>query len=96
MTKNKVDRFRRTMPLVNDLHNKSMRERHWNQIKAESNKQFEENNDDFTLEVIIDLHFEENAALINEVSEAATKEFDIEKVTRLFRTLNRLIRIHFY
>jgi hypothetical protein len=33
-TKNKVDRFRRTMPLVNDLHNKSMRERHWKQIKV--------------------------------------------------------------
>jgi dynein heavy chain len=103
-TKNKVDRFRRTMPLVNDLHNKSMRERHWKQIKVklllnlenkkdntlakslnyflkdESNKQFEENSDEFTLEVIIDLHFEENATLISEVSEAASKEFDIEKV----------------
>jgi hypothetical protein len=35
-TKNKVDRFRRTMPLVNDLHNKSMRERHWKQIKVKT------------------------------------------------------------
>lgn len=34
---------------------------------------------DFTLESIIDLHFEENANLINEVSEAASKEFEIEK-----------------
>jgi hypothetical protein len=34
VTKNKVDRFRRTMPLVNDLHNKAMRDRHWNQIKV--------------------------------------------------------------
>lgn len=80
VTKTKVDRFRRTMPLVNDLHNKAMRERHWNQIKDESNKQFEENSESFTLEAIIDLHFEENANLISEVSEAATKEFDIEKV----------------
>jgi dynein heavy chain, axonemal len=79
VTKSKVDRFRRTMPLVNDLHNKAMRERHWNQIKAESNKIFDENGEEFTLEVIIDLHFEENATLINEVSEAASKEFDIEK-----------------
>ena len=79
VTKNKVDRFRRTMPLVNDLHNKSMRERHWNQIKTESNKIFDENGQEFTLEAIIDLHFEENASLINEVSEAASKEYDIEK-----------------
>ncbi len=34
ITKSKVDRFRRTMPLVNDLHNKAMRERHWSQIKV--------------------------------------------------------------
>ena len=79
VTKSKVDRFRRTMPLVNDLHNKAMRERHWKQIKDESNKHFDENGDEFTLESIIELHFEENATLINEVSEAASKEYDIEK-----------------
>jgi hypothetical protein len=87
------------MPLVNDLHNKAMRERHWVQIKVfvlkyltsklklsilcfqnESNKHFDENSDEFTLEAIVELHFEENAALINEFSEAASKEYDIEKV----------------
>ncbi len=68
------------MPLVNDLHNKAMRERHWNQIKTDSNKRFDESSEEFTLEIIIDLHFEENAGLINEISEAATKEFDIERV----------------
>ena len=35
-TKTKVDRFRRTMPLVNDLHNKAMRERHWIQVKVKN------------------------------------------------------------
>ncbi len=34
VTKNKVDRFKRTMPLVNDLHNPAMRDRHWSQIKV--------------------------------------------------------------
>ena len=75
------------MPLVNDLHNKAMRERHWNQIKNESNKNFEETSDQFTLEAIVELHFEENAALINEVSEAATKEYDIEKVCIFIRII---------
>lgn len=84
------------MPLVNDLHNKSMRERHWNQIKEESNKQFEENGDQFTLEVIIDLHFEENANLINEVSEAASKEFDIEKVRETFEIFSQDEFLNFY
>ena len=79
VTKSKVDRFKRTMPLVGDLHNKAMRQRHWQQIKEESNKHFEQESDAFTLEAIIELHFEENTSLISEVSEAASKEFDIER-----------------
>lgn len=92
------------MPLVNDLHNKAMRDRHWNQIKVknlkkinelfkfylllmlmqdETNKQFDEQSDEFTLEAIVELHFEENAALISEVSEAASKEYEIEKGLKL-------------
>jgi hypothetical protein len=35
VTKSKVDRFKRTMPLVNDLHNSAMRGRHWEQIKVD-------------------------------------------------------------
>jgi dynein heavy chain len=78
-TKNRVDQFRRTMPLMKDLHNKDMRDRHWRQIKDESQKEFDEASDEFTLESIIDLHFEENTQLINEVSEAAQKEAQIER-----------------
>jgi len=44
------------MPLINDLHNQAMRERHWNQIKEESNKQFEKSSEEFTLEAIVELH----------------------------------------
>ena len=78
-TKSRVDQFRRTMPLMKDLHNKDMRDRHWRQIKDESQKEFDETSDDFTLESIINMHFEENAQLINEVSEAAQKEAQIER-----------------
>lgn len=78
-TKSRVDQFRRTMPLMKDLHNKDMRDRHWRKIKEDSQKDFDETSDDFTLEAIINLHFEENAQLINEVSEAAQKEAAIER-----------------
>ena len=78
-TKKRVDEFRRTMPLMKDLHNKDMRDRHWRTIKDESQKEFDEASDEFTLESIIEMHFEENAQLINEVSEAAQKEAAIER-----------------
>ncbi|CAF1063283.1 unnamed protein product [Rotaria sordida] len=78
-TKSRVDQFRRTMPLMKDLHNKDMRDRHWRRIKDDSQKEFDESSEDFTLEAIINMHFEENAQLINEVSEAAQKEAQIER-----------------
>lgn len=34
VSKGKVDTFKRTMPLITDLKNKAMRNRHWNQIKV--------------------------------------------------------------
>ena len=33
-SKNKVDQFRRTMPLISDLKNQAMRPRHWEQIQV--------------------------------------------------------------
>lgn len=33
-TRVKVDAFRRTLPLIGDLKNSCMRERHWDRIKA--------------------------------------------------------------
>ncbi|KAF6017599.1 hypothetical protein EB796_024080 [Bugula neritina] len=34
VSKGRVDTFKRTMPLITDLKNKAMRDRHWNQIKV--------------------------------------------------------------
>lgn len=78
ISKTKVDQFRRTMPLIQDLKNPAMRDRHWFQIKAEMAKQFDENSDDFTLERIIEIGFDSHSEIVNEVSGAASKELAIE------------------
>lgn len=36
-TRKKVDNFRKTLPLLVVLKNPSMRERHWDQVKATAN-----------------------------------------------------------
>jgi len=38
-SKNKVDQFKRTMPLIQDMKNKAMRPRHWTQIQVSSKSQ---------------------------------------------------------
>ncbi|XP_030837708.1 dynein heavy chain 2, axonemal [Strongylocentrotus purpuratus] len=78
-SKNRVDQFRRTMPLVTDLHNHAMRQRHWQQLQDELEKTFDHTADEFTLERIIELGFDAHAEKVSEISGAASKELAIEQ-----------------
>ncbi|XP_071165421.1 dynein axonemal heavy chain 2-like [Mytilus edulis] len=78
-SKNRVDQFKRTMPLINDLKNTAMRKRHWDKIQNEMGKDFDHKSNDFTLEKIIEMGFDHYAELIHDISEAATKELVIEQ-----------------
>ncbi|XP_032872211.1 dynein heavy chain 2, axonemal [Amblyraja radiata] len=77
-SKNKVQQFKKTMPLITDLKNSAMRGRHWNSIKDEVQKVFDQTSNDFTLEKIIDLGLEQYADVISGISSAASKELSIE------------------
>ncbi|KAJ2950232.1 hypothetical protein O0L34_g11594 [Tuta absoluta] len=77
VTRIKVDNFRRTLPLIGDLKNPCMRERHWNRIKALVGD-FDEKSDDFKLELLMRLNFQAYADDIAEISKAATMELAIE------------------
>ena len=78
-SKNKVDQFRRTMPLISDLKNKAMRPRHWEQIQTETGRSFDSASDEFTLERIIEWGFDQYNEKINEIAGAAVKELAIEQ-----------------
>lgn len=58
--KTQIETFKRTMPLIQDLKNPAMRERHWTQLKEEVQKPFDQNSE--TASTIINLlygsHFE--------------------------------------
>lgn len=70
------------MPLIQDLKNDAMRERHWADIKTSIQKSFEHDGDSFTLEKIIGLGLDQFAEQISEVSAAASKELSIEQVLK--------------
>ncbi|XP_046574741.1 LOW QUALITY PROTEIN: dynein axonemal heavy chain 2-like [Haliotis rubra] len=78
-SKNRVDQFKRTMPLITDLKNKAMRPRHWTQIQTEMQRSFDHNAEDFTLERIIEYGFDQFSEQISDISGAATKEMAIEQ-----------------
>ena len=52
----RVDTFRRLLPLIESLHNPHLRARHWAQIQRETEKTFEHDMPTFTLDKILDLH----------------------------------------
>ena len=43
--KTQIETFKRTMPLIQDLKNPAMRERHWTQLKEEVQKPFDQNSE---------------------------------------------------
>ena len=59
-----------------------MRPRHWDAIRREMARDFDQNGEDFTLEKIIGIGFDRYAVFISELSQAATKELAIEKSLR--------------
>nr|XP_022345562.1 dynein heavy chain 2, axonemal-like isoform X2 [Crassostrea virginica] len=78
-SRNRVDQFKRTMPLITDLKNHAMRPRHWEKIQTEMQRQFDHKSEEFTLEKIIEFGFDQYAETIGDISGAATKELAIEQ-----------------
>ncbi|XP_070711337.1 dynein axonemal heavy chain 2 [Pempheris klunzingeri] len=78
-SKNKLDQFRCIVPLIADLRNPAMRDRHWQQICEEIQYSFNQTSTEFTLEKIIFLGLDKYADKICEISGAASKELSIEQ-----------------
>lgn len=78
-TKNLVDSFKATMPLIADLRNPAMRERHWDALIQEVGTAIDPNSDSFTLETAIQLRLDLLAEFISELSGSASKEMAIEQ-----------------
>ncbi|KAI8853504.1 dynein heavy chain, N-terminal region 2-domain-containing protein [Chytridium lagenaria] len=76
--KDKITQCRRTIPVLLDLKNPAMRERHWAQLMDEIGKTFQPESATFTLEKVLDLGLDQYAESISALSGAATKELSIE------------------
>jgi dynein heavy chain len=77
--KNKVDNFRSTIPLIEDLRHQAIRERHWHDLRREiRGGDFDEESPDFTLEKVFELQLMNHAPKISELTDNAKKELKIE------------------
>ncbi|TSK77047.1 Dynein heavy chain 2, axonemal [Bagarius yarrelli] len=78
-SKNRIEQFKRTIPMIIDLKNPAMRQRHWDEIKFEVQRPFDQESANFTLEEIVSLGLDQHAERICEISAAASKELSIEQ-----------------
>ncbi|KAJ0400058.1 hypothetical protein P43SY_005034 [Pythium insidiosum] len=77
--KTKIEQFRQTLPLIQDLKSPALRPRHWAQLKEEMGKSFDPESEAFTLERVFSLGFHLHAEFISTLSGNASKELSIEQ-----------------
>nr|XP_019958870.1 PREDICTED: dynein heavy chain 2, axonemal [Paralichthys olivaceus] len=78
-SKDRIAQFKRIIPLIADMRNPAMRDRHWKQICEEIKCSVDQTSAEFTLEKIISLGLDKYADEISEITGAAIKELSIEQ-----------------
>ncbi|KAI5616269.1 dynein heavy chain 10, axonemal [Silurus asotus] len=71
--------FKESVPLLLDLKNEALRERHWNELMEQTGTSFEMNPDTFTLENMFAMELHKYSSVIGDIVTAAVKELGIEK-----------------
>ncbi|KAM3610556.1 uncharacterized protein V6R79_005609 [Siganus canaliculatus] len=75
----RLKEFRESLPLLLDLKNEALRERHWKQLMERTGTSFEMNLESFTLENMFAMELHKHINVIGDIVTCAVKELGIEK-----------------
>ncbi|KAM5191717.1 dynein axonemal heavy chain 10 [Mantella aurantiaca] len=75
----KMKEFKDSIPLLLDLKNEALRDRHWKELISKTGTNFEMNPDTFTLENMFAMELHKYADVISDIVASAAKELSIEK-----------------
>ncbi|XP_066466098.1 dynein axonemal heavy chain 10 [Tiliqua scincoides] len=75
----KMKAFKDSIPLLLDLKNEALRERHWKELMDRTGIHFEMTTETFTLENMFAMELHKYTDVINEIVGSAVKELSIEK-----------------
>ncbi|CAG08487.1 unnamed protein product, partial [Tetraodon nigroviridis] len=83
----RMKEFRESLPLLLDLKNEALRDRHWKELMDRSGTNFEVNTESFTLENMFAMELHKHSDVIEEIVTCAVKELGIEKaMTEVMKT----------
>ncbi|XP_076854099.1 dynein axonemal heavy chain 10 [Brachyhypopomus gauderio] len=75
----RMKEFRDSLPLLQDLKNEALRDRHWKELMERTGTNFEMNPYTFTLENMFAMELHKHASVIGDIVTSAVKELSIEK-----------------
>ncbi|KAG9487629.1 hypothetical protein GDO78_007442 [Eleutherodactylus coqui] len=75
----KMKEFKDSIPLLLDLKNEALRDRHWKDLMTKTGTSFEMNPDTFTLENMFAMELHKYGDVISNIVASAVKELSIEK-----------------
>uniref|UniRef100_A0A674DLM6 Dynein axonemal heavy chain 10 n=1 Tax=Salmo trutta TaxID=8032 RepID=A0A674DLM6_SALTR len=78
----RMKEFKESLPLLLDLKNEALRDRHWRELMQRTNTSFEMNPDTFTLENMFAMELNKYGNVIGEIVTSAVKELSIEKAMK--------------
>ncbi|KAL8275155.1 hypothetical protein Esti_000905 [Eimeria stiedai] len=73
-----IEQFRQTLPLVSNLLNPAIRDRHWERIKMEVAERFDQHSDTFNMKAVFQYELLRRSDLVARLAEEARKELKIE------------------
>lgn len=71
--KEKVEQFKVMMPLIQDLKNPALRERHWERLRDELGKAMDPTAPDFTLAALFSLSLDSYADIVSNLSSSGNQ-----------------------
>ena len=89
-----VGEFKEKMPLIQTLFNPGLRDRHWEQISAIIGQPFKPD-DDTSLNKIIEMDLLQFVQKLEPISEAASKEFSLERAMDKMKKDWQNVRLRF-
>ncbi|XP_074525804.1 dynein axonemal heavy chain 10 [Halichoeres trimaculatus] len=75
----RLKEFKESLPLLLDLKNEALRDRHWKELMERTGTSFEMNTESFTLENMFAMELYKYANVISDIVTSAIKELSIEK-----------------
>ncbi|XP_054248884.1 dynein axonemal heavy chain 10 [Indicator indicator] len=95
----KMKAFRESIPLLLDLKNEALRERHWQDLMEKTGTSFEMTTETFTLENMFAMELHRHSDVISEIVGKAVKELSIEKgvkeIAETWEHLKFTVQIYF-